>query len=78
MTNNLEYCDCGSKGLNLVNEQIDDFWEAHADCYYEFEYIKPKGSHSDHCPCGDQITAFPDDWYSMWTEVHDEHKKVVK
>jgi hypothetical protein len=70
---NLEYCDCGAKGLNLVGHQVDDFWEAHEDCYYDFEYVKPKGTHSAQCICGDTIESFPDNWYDMWQQVHSEH-----
>lgn len=72
MLSNIQYCDCGTKTLNLVNEQIDDFWEAHEDCYYDFEYIKPKGTNSSKCICGDIIESFPDSWYEMWLEVHEE------
>ena len=69
---NLEWCDCGSRALNLVKEQVDDFWEAHEDCYYEFEYVKPKGTRSAKCVCGDAIESVPDSWYDMWLEVHEE------
>ena len=33
VVSNFQYCDCGARSLNLVNEQIDDFWEAHEECY---------------------------------------------
>jgi hypothetical protein len=72
---NLEYCDCGAKALNLVGHQVDDFWEAHEDCYSDFEYVKPKGTISDTCICGDNIESFPGYWYEMWAEVHNEHRK---
>jgi hypothetical protein len=75
---NLEYCDCGAKALNLVGHQVDDFWEAHEDCYSEFEYVKPKGTISDSCICGDSIESFPDHWYEMWVDVHNEHSTIDK
>jgi hypothetical protein len=73
MLDNLQQCDCGSKTLNLVGEQVDDFWEAHGDCYYDFEYVKPRGTRSGRCVCGDTVESFPDNWYEMWLEVHSEH-----
>ena len=73
MPNNLEWCDCGSKALNLTKEQIDDFWEAHDDCGWEFEYVQPKGVHSAECVCGDSVTSFSNSWFGMWVEVHCEH-----
>jgi hypothetical protein len=76
MLSNVQQCDCGVKTLNLIKEQVDDFWEAHDECYYHFEYVKPRGTHSDQCICGDTIESFPDSWYEMWTEVHNEHKET--
>ena len=73
MDNNFQICECGSRALNLVDEQIHDFWEAHDECVYGDTYTKPKGTHSAECVCGDSITSFPDDWYEMWKEIHGEH-----
>ena len=73
MDNNFQICECGSRALNLIGEQIDDFWEAHYECIYENTYIKPNGTHSAECICGDSITSFPDSWYEMWLEIHSEH-----